>query len=80
MNMSQVQRQSGLTAGMVRRYWYSTQDGKVNGEPLTEVSLKALEVLADLLKVRPTDLLTDVPKSAVDKENVPANGASPNSN
>lgn len=50
MNMSQVQRQSGLTLGMIRRYWLNRT---------TTVSLPALGVLAELLHVQPGDLLTD---------------------
>lgn len=61
MNMSQVQRQSGLTPSQIRRYWYSTQDGKRKGKPLTEVSLDSLGKLSYLLGVNPGDLLTNEP-------------------
>ena len=50
LNMSQVQRESGLTMGMVRRYWYNDT---------TEVRLTALGALAKMLGVRPGELLTD---------------------
>jgi transcriptional regulator with XRE-family HTH domain len=53
LNMSQVQRQSGLTMGMVRRYWYN--EGKDG--PLNEVQLEALDTLARLLGVQAGDLL-----------------------
>lgn len=58
LNMSQLQRESRLTMNMVRRYWYNTADGKEQGEPLSEVSLQALDVLADLFGVEPGDLFT----------------------
>ncbi len=48
LNMSQLQRQSGLTIGMIRRYWYNET---------TEVSLEALDKLAVLLGVAPGELL-----------------------
>jgi transcriptional regulator with XRE-family HTH domain len=57
LNMNQVQRQSGLTMGAVRRYWYNTQDGRSDGSPLALVSLDALERLAALLHVLPGDLI-----------------------
>ncbi|XSG76523.1 helix-turn-helix domain-containing protein [Herpetosiphon llansteffanensis] len=47
-NMSQLQRQSGLTIGMIRRYWYNET---------TEVNLEALDKLATLLGVAPGELL-----------------------
>jgi transcriptional regulator with XRE-family HTH domain len=50
LNLSQVQRQSGLTMGMVRRYWHN-QTG--------QVTLEALGVLADLLEVKPGELLSN---------------------
>lgn len=49
-NMSQLQRKSGLTMGMVRRYWRNETK---------EVSLEALDTLAELLGVTPGELLTD---------------------
>lgn len=50
-NLSQVQRRSGLTITMIRRYWYNET---------SEVSLQALETLSDLLQVAPGDLFTKV--------------------
>jgi transcriptional regulator with XRE-family HTH domain len=49
LTLSQVQRRSGLTMTMVRRYWYNET---------SEVSLRALETLSELLQVAPGDLLT----------------------
>ncbi len=54
-NISQMQRQSGLDMGMVRRYWYN--QGRTG--PLNEVNLEALAKLAQVLGVKPGDLLTD---------------------
>jgi len=57
LTMSQVQRRTGLTMGMVRRYWYN--QGRTG--PLLEVNLEALDRLAHLLQVRPGDLMDDSP-------------------
>ena len=54
--MSQVQRRSGLTMTMIRRYWYNTASGKAEGAPLEEVRLTALDTLAHLLGVAVGDL------------------------
>lgn len=48
LNLSQVQRQSGLTMTQVRRYWRNET---------SSVSLHALEALCDLLHVMPGELL-----------------------
>lgn len=48
LNISQVQRQSGLTITMVRRYWYNKS---------SSVDLRALAMLTELLQVEPGDLL-----------------------
>jgi transcriptional regulator with XRE-family HTH domain len=46
--MSQVQRRTGLTMTMVRRYWYNQT---------RTISLDALDALSTLLNVSPGDLL-----------------------
>ena len=48
LNMSQVQRRSGLTMGAVRRYWRKES---------SMVSLEALDKLATLLDVEPGELI-----------------------
>lgn len=48
LNLSQVQRQSGLTMGLVRRYWYNETE---------EVKLSALAKLCALLNCTPGDLI-----------------------
>lgn len=62
VSMSQLQRQTGLTMSLVRRYWYNTQDGRKRGKPLTFVSFEPLAVLARFLEVEPGSLLTDEPE------------------
>ncbi len=57
LNMSQMQRRSGLTMGAVRRYWYNTSDGKENGPRLALVNLDALDSLARVLRVQPNELI-----------------------
>jgi transcriptional regulator with XRE-family HTH domain len=52
MNLSQVQRQTGLTLGMVRRYWYNET---------TQVDLRAIDQIAQLLDVKPSEIFTDEP-------------------
>ncbi len=58
LNISQLQRQTGLDMGMVRRYWYN--EGRKG--PLTEVNLVALAKLAEVLGVQPSDLIEDEPR------------------
>ncbi len=53
--ISQLQRQTGLDMGMVRRYWYN--EGRKG--PLTEVNLAALYKLANVLNVKPGELLEE---------------------
>lgn len=52
-NISQLQRQTGLDMGMVRRYWYN--EGTKG--PLNEVNLIALGKLARVLGVYAGDLI-----------------------
>jgi transcriptional regulator with XRE-family HTH domain len=59
MNMSQLQRKSGVTMPSVRRYWYNTKDGKVEGQGLREVDLSVLAAIAAALGVKSRDLFTD---------------------
>lgn len=61
LNMSQLQRASQLTMNMVRRYWYNTADGKERGPALAEVRLDALDRLASVLDVAPSDLIGSTP-------------------
>lgn len=56
-NMSSLSRDTRLTLNMIRRYWYNTANGLENGPPLTEVSLPALDAIADVLGVKPGDLI-----------------------
>jgi transcriptional regulator with XRE-family HTH domain len=55
--MSSLSRESRLTLTMVRRYWYNTSNGLENGPALTEVSLPALDALADVLGIEPGALI-----------------------
>ena len=57
LNMNQTALRAGLNVAVVRRYWYSSSDGRAGGPPLTEVNLAFLEKLADLLEIAPQDLL-----------------------
>ncbi len=53
LNISQLQRRSGLDLGMVRRYWHN--EGTKG--PLTEINLVALGRLAEVLGVHPGELI-----------------------
>ncbi len=53
LNISQLQRQTGLDMGMVRRYWYN--EGTKG--PLHEINLIALGKLAQVLGVHPGELI-----------------------
>ncbi len=59
LNMSQLQRRSGLTMGVIRRYWYNTANGLAEGEPLEMVSLEHIDRLATVLGVELGDLLEE---------------------
>lgn len=50
-NQSQVQRQTGLTMGQVRRYWHNETE---------EVKLSALDKICALLDCEPGDLIKRV--------------------
>jgi DNA-binding Xre family transcriptional regulator len=47
-NMSQIQRESGLTMGMIRRYW---------NNQTADVRLSSIETLCHLLNVDVCDML-----------------------
>jgi DNA-binding Xre family transcriptional regulator len=49
LNQSQVQRQTGLTMGLVRRYWFNETE---------EVKLSAIDKICELLSCDPGDLIT----------------------
>lgn len=51
-NQSQLQRQTGLTMGLVRRYWFNDTE---------EIKLSALEKLCDFLDCDPGDLIQRAP-------------------
>lgn len=57
LNMSQLQRRSGVTMPSVRRYWYNTKDGKADGEPLVEINLSVLDAIALALGVELHNLI-----------------------
>lgn len=65
LNMSQLQRKSGVTMPSVRRYWYNTKDGKSEGQPLREVDLTVLAAIAAALGVKARDLFTDEDRAAL---------------
>ncbi len=59
LNLSQLQKKAGVTMPSVRRYWYNTRDGKVEGEALREVDLTVLGAIAKALGVEARDLIVN---------------------
>lgn len=59
-NMSQLQRESGVTMPSVRRYWYNTRDGKAEGQQIREIDLVVLESIAKALGVKTAELIGDI--------------------
>lgn len=57
LNKSQLQLKSGVTMPTIRRYWYNTRGGNVEGEPLVELDLVVLDMLAKTLGVSDMDLI-----------------------
>lgn len=51
LNQSQVQRRTGVTMGLVRRYWFNETQ---------EIKLSALEKFCELLDCEPGDLIQRV--------------------
>ena len=51
ITISDLQRNTGLTMGLVRRYWYNET---------SSIKLEALGALATYLKVKPNDLITEI--------------------
>lgn len=57
LTLSELQRRTGLSMPLVRRYWYGTRDGSVHGRPLQQVTLPVLAQIAQALGVAPSALL-----------------------
>jgi transcriptional regulator with XRE-family HTH domain len=64
LTMYALQQRAGVSMGAVRRYWYSTSDGKSHGRPLRMLHLEQLEAVAAALGVDPGQLLHVVPDQA----------------
>lgn len=48
-----------VAMGTMRRYWYSTKDGKETGDPIELVDLHLLGTIAKALGVRLSDLMNE---------------------
>lgn len=59
-SLAKFQREVKLTLGTARRVWYSTSDGREEGEPLKQVSLDVIEQIADHFDVEPGKLFVKV--------------------
>ncbi len=73
LNLSQLQRRTGLDIGMIRRYWYN--EGRRG--PLTEVNLPALNKLAQALDVPAGELLVEREQPTPEPEETLLSTASP---
>jgi DNA-binding Xre family transcriptional regulator len=51
ITISALQRNTGLTMGLIRRYWYNET---------SSIKLEALGVIATYLRVKPDDLITEI--------------------
>lgn len=67
LNLSQLQAavnkrlnaERPVAMGTMRRYWYSTKDGKETGEPIELADLHLLATIARVLDVPLSDLLNE---------------------
>jgi transcriptional regulator with XRE-family HTH domain len=65
IKLSQLQRRADITMNTARRYWYSTRDGKADGEQLEELSWPVMKKIADVLGVKVRDLLSEEDRQAL---------------
>ena len=57
INQRMAGRNKPVALGTVRRYWYSTHDGNVGGDPIELVNIHILGTIARVLDVPVADLL-----------------------
>lgn len=57
--ISDIHFDARIPMATVRRYWYGTSNGKVEGKELTEVDLVKLGAIAKALGVKASDLIED---------------------
>ena len=48
-----------VAMGTLRRYWYSTKDGKAQGDPIEQVDLSLLSTIAQTLGISLADLVNE---------------------
>jgi hypothetical protein len=48
-----------VAMGTLRRYWYSTRDGKERGDPIELVDIHLLGTIARVLGVKPSELMNE---------------------
>ena len=60
LNLAEFQREARLPVSTARRYWYSTEDGSANGDPLKQVSMETLDKIADFFGCSPGELFRRV--------------------
>ena len=60
LNLAEFQREAKLPVSTARRYWYGTEDGSTNGDPLKQVSLETIDKIADFFGCPPGDLFRRV--------------------
>ena len=57
INQRMSDRGEPVALGTVRRYWYSTHDGRASGKPIELVNIHILGTIARVLSVPVADLL-----------------------
>jgi hypothetical protein len=56
LDLASFQREAKLPVSTARRYWYSTEDGSPNGEPLKRVAMETIDKLSEFFGCPPGDL------------------------
>jgi DNA-binding Xre family transcriptional regulator len=60
LDLATFQREAKLPVSTARRYWYSTEDGSPNGEPLKRVNMETIDKLSEFFGCPPGDLFQRV--------------------
>ncbi len=59
ITISRLQMDARVAVRTMRRYWFMTKTGNVEGERLEELHLDVLQRIADALGVKPSELIED---------------------
>jgi hypothetical protein len=56
LNLARFQREAQLPVSTARRYWYGTEDGSEDGEPMRQVRMKTIDQLCAFFECAPGEL------------------------